>query len=150
MHDHTTPTRADKTVEVDLGTFLCQAVDAVERHAEAARIAAAALALPHTHGAMAVASMTDRLLTRAEGMAAGIDRIPVCRRGDQGVGVLARWQTLKAKGPAADPLGTWSYMRDLAHLAHDMVRVLREHRAAEQPKLFVGRPSMPPLAPGIS
>ena len=38
-------------------------------------------------------------------------------------------------------------MRDLAHLARDMVRVLRDHRTAEQPKGFVGQPGMPPLTP---
>ncbi|MDV5147168.1 hypothetical protein R1T08_24075 [Streptomyces sp. SBC-4] len=139
------------TIEVPLGPLLSQAAITVEEHAEteAERIAAAALALPHTHGAMAIASMTDRLLTRVGGLAAGIEHIPVCRRGVRGVAALAKWQTLQDRGPAPDPLGNWSYMRELAHVAHDMVRVLQDHRAAEQPRgAFVARPGMPPLTPG--
>lgn len=129
-----------------LGPLVVQVASAVEEHAEgeAERAASAALAIPHTHGAVAIASTTGRLLTRVEGLAVGIEYIPVCRRGARGVGVLARWETLKTKGPAPDPLGNWSYMRDLAR---DMVRVLHNHRTAEQPKVFVGRPGMPPLTP---
>ncbi|MFB7374187.1 hypothetical protein ACFC0D_30560 [Streptomyces sp. NPDC056222] len=96
---------------------------------------------------MAIASATDRLLTRVEGLVAGVELIPVCRRGARALGTLARWETLKAKGPAPDPLGNWSHMRELAHVARDLVRVLREHREAEQPGAFVGRPGLPPLAP---
>ncbi|MFH8717525.1 hypothetical protein [Streptomyces zaomyceticus] len=154
MREHTEHTKRPESdpgpaAETALGTAVLRIAAAVEEHAEdeAERVASAALAVPHTHGAVAIASATDRLLTRVEGLAAGIEYIPVCRRGARGVGVLARWETLKAKGPAPDPLGNWSYMRDLAHLARDMVRVLRDHRTAEQPKGFVGRPGMPPLMP---
>jgi hypothetical protein len=87
------------------------------------------------------------LLTRIEGLAVGVERIPVCRRGASGVGALATWERLKVQGPAPDPLGNWSYMRDLAHAILGMVHSLREHRTAEQPKVFVGRPGMPPLTP---
>ncbi|MFC9700942.1 hypothetical protein ACFTWD_09650 [Streptomyces sp. NPDC056943] len=140
----------DPVVTADLVSSILQVSAAVEQHAEteAERDAAAALALPHTHGAVAIASMTDRLLTRVGGLAAGIELIPVCRRGVRGVAALAKWQMLQDRGPAADPLGNWSHMRDLAHLSHDMVRVLQDHRAAEQPRAFVGRPGMPPLTPG--
>ncbi|MEU5920884.1 hypothetical protein [Streptomyces sp. NPDC047141] len=96
---------------------------------------------------MAIASMTDRLLTRVEGLAAGVEYIPVDLRSTRGSRALARWKTLTVKGPAGDPLGTWSYMRDLAHVACDMVHVLRDRRAAEQSTAFVGRPSLPPIAP---
>ncbi|MFB7356058.1 hypothetical protein [Streptomyces gardneri] len=138
-------------VVINLVSSILQVSAVVEEAAEteADRDAAAALALPHTHGAAAVASMTTRLLTRVGGLAAGIELIPVCRRGVRGVAALAKWETLRAKGPAADPLGNWSHMRELAHTAHEMVRVLQEHRAAEQPRgAFVGRPGMPPHTPG--
>jgi len=138
------------TAGTDLGAAVLQITDAVEDAAEveAERTAAAALALPHTHGAIAIASMTDRLLTCVEGLAAGIEYIPVDVRSTRGSRALARWETLKVKGPAADPLGTWSYMRDLAHIACEMVHTLRERRAARQTKAFVGRPGMPPITPG--
>ncbi|MEU7124421.1 hypothetical protein [Streptomyces zaomyceticus] len=154
MHEHTEHTRGPESAPgpaagTTLGTAVLRIAAAVEEHAEdeAERASSAALAIPHTHGSVAIASATNRLLTRVEGLAVGIEYIPVCRRGARGVGVLARWETLKAKGPAPDPLGNWSYMRDLAHLARDMVRVLRDHRTAERPKVFVGRPGMPPLTP---
>ncbi|MFE5710595.1 hypothetical protein ACFQ7J_07185 [Streptomyces sp. NPDC056501] len=138
------------TIETALSTAVLLLATPVEEHAEdeAERAAAAALAIPHTSRTVAVATITDRLLTRIEGLAVGIERIPVCRRGVSGVGALAKWQMLTANGPAADPLGNWSYMRELAHVTRDMVRVLREHRAAEQSKAFVGRIDRPPLAPG--
>ncbi|WP_078944887.1 MULTISPECIES: hypothetical protein [Streptomyces] len=153
MHEqaeHTEQASGSLTVETDLGPALLQVATAMEEHAEdeAEREATAALAVRHTLPAAEVAALTNRLLTRVEGLAVGIEYIPVCRRSDRGVGVLARWETLKAKGPAPDPLGNWSYMRDLAHLTRDMVRVLREHRAAERPKAFVGRPDRPHLTPG--
>ncbi|MFD0078251.1 hypothetical protein ACFVIY_38120 [Streptomyces sp. NPDC127166] len=155
MHEHAEESEPagdspTPTAGTGLGAAVLQITDAVENHAEieAERIAVAALALPHTHGAMAIASMTDRLLTRIEGLAVGIEYIPVDLRSTRGSRALARWETLKVKGPAADPLGTWSYMRNLAHVACDMVHVLRERRATEQPKAFVGRPGMPPITPG--
>ncbi|MFD8640860.1 hypothetical protein ACFV14_11180 [Streptomyces zaomyceticus] len=133
----------------DVGAALDAVCDAVEEAAEdeAVRDAAAALAIRHTEDAAAIAAMTDRLLTRVEGLAVGVERIPVCRRGASGVGALATWERLKAQGPAPDPLGNWSYMRGLAHAARGMVHSLREHRAAEQPKVFIGRPGLPPLTP---
>lgn len=134
---------------LDVGAALSTVCDAVEAAAEdeAERDAAAALAIRHTETAAAIATMTNRLLTRVEGLAVGVERIPVCRRGASGVGALATWERLKKQGPAADPLGNWSYMRTLAHAARGMVHSLREHRAAEQPKIFVGRPDLPPLTP---
>ncbi|MFE7514404.1 hypothetical protein ACFU8I_24720 [Streptomyces sp. NPDC057540] len=136
---------------LDVGAALGTVCDVVEEAAEveAVRDTSAALAIPRTHGAVAIATMTDRLLTRADGLAVGVAYIPVDRRSMRGARALARWETLKVKGPSDDPLGTWSYMRDLAHIVRDMVLALREHRAtaATSTRAFVGRPSMPPLAP---
>ncbi|MFH8717221.1 hypothetical protein [Streptomyces zaomyceticus] len=147
--EHTGRADSSLTVEADLGPALLQVATAVEEHAEdeAERDATAALAVRHTLPAIEVAAMTNRLLTRVEGLAVGVERIPVCCRGASGIGALATWERLKEQGPAPDPLGNWSYLRDLAHSAHGMVHSLREHRAAEQPQAFVGRSGMPPLAP---
>ncbi|MFG2837016.1 hypothetical protein ACGFYE_18675 [Streptomyces zaomyceticus] len=143
------PEQSERTVEVDLSAPLLQIATSVEEHAEdeAERDATAALAFRHTAQAATVAAMTNQLLTRVEGLAVGVERIPACRRGASGVGALATWQRLKAQGPAPDPLGNWSYMRSLAHAALGMVTSLRDHRAAEQPQVFVGRPGLPPLTP---
>ncbi|MEX0171776.1 hypothetical protein [Streptomyces sp. LMG1-1-1.1] len=144
-HDRLT----ELTLQVPLGALLAQVVTPVEEYAEdeAERDATAALAIRSPYEPTAIAAMTNRLLTRIEGLAVGVERIPVCRRGASGVGALATWERLKAQAPAADPLGSWSYMRTLAHATHGMVHSLREHRSAEQPKAFVGRPGMPPVAP---
>ncbi|MEV4936359.1 hypothetical protein [Streptomyces zaomyceticus] len=140
---------AERTIEVPLGPLLVQAADAVEEHAEdAAELdVVAALAMRHTEDATAIAAMTNQLLTRADGLSFGVERIPLCRRGASGVGALTTWERLKSQGPAPDPLGNWSYMRSLAHAVRGMVHSLREHRAAEQPKVFIGRPGLPPLTP---
>ncbi|MCX5229652.1 hypothetical protein [Streptomyces sp. NBC_00233] len=138
-----------RTVETDLGAAILEAATALEQHAEnaAERDATAALAIRSAYEPEAIAEMTGRLLTRVEGLAVGVERIPVCRRGASGVGALATWERLKAQGPASDPLDSWTYMRTLAHATHGMVHSLREHRAAEQPRVFVGRPGLPPLTP---
>ncbi|MFE6816861.1 hypothetical protein [Streptomyces sp. NPDC057677] len=143
---------AELVIEVPLGPLLAQVVTPVEEHAEneAERDATAALAMRSAYEPTAIAAMTDRLLTRIEGLAVGVERIPVCRRGASGVGALATWERLKAQAPPADPLNSWSYMRTLAHATHGMVHSLREHRAAEQPRVFVGRPGLPPLTPTVS
>ncbi|MEU9861348.1 hypothetical protein AB0D99_10750 [Streptomyces sp. NPDC047971] len=147
MREHVQHDRPPESVPSVADAFdaACTAVEEAAE-AEAARDATAALDIPHTRGAVAIASATDRLLTRVEGLAAGVELIPACRRGALGVGALGQWKTLKARGPAPDPLGTWSYMRDLAHVTRDMVRVLQQHRT-EQRSAFVGRPDMPPLTP---
>ncbi|MFG2775318.1 hypothetical protein [Streptomyces sp. NPDC048350] len=144
--------RPGESTPLDVAAALGAACTAVEEAAEGAaeRDATAALDIPYTQGAVAIASAIDRLLTRIEGLAVGVERIPACRRGARGVGALAKWKTLAAKGPAPDPLGNWSYMRNIAHVTRDMVLTLREHRAAERPKTFVGRTDLPPLAPDPS
>lgn len=124
----------------------CDALEVVAED-EAERDATAALAIRSAYEADAITAMTNRLLTRVEGLAVGVERIPVCRRGASGVGALATWDRLKDQEPASEPLSSWSYMRSLAHAARGMVCSLREHRAAEQPRVFVGRPGLPPLTP---
>ncbi|MFE6852286.1 hypothetical protein ACFVDH_16025 [Streptomyces sp. NPDC057674] len=136
-----------------LGAALSAVCDDVEEAAEneAERDASAALAIRSAYDEPnVIAEMTARLLTRAEGLAVGVERIPVCRRGASGVGALATWERLQAEGPASGQLGSWTYMRALAHATHGMINSLREHRAASQPKVFVGRPDLPPLTPSSS
>ncbi|MGW6418381.1 DUF6415 family natural product biosynthesis protein [Streptomyces sp. NPDC055055] len=95
--------------------------------AQAERAAAAALALPHTHGAVAIAATTNRLLTHLEHLITHVADISLPHRPAPGTTVLNRWETLKTRGPAPDPLGNWSYMRDLAHLTRDITKTLHQH-----------------------
>lgn len=143
--------RPPKIVEVALRDFLLQAAVAVEEHAEdaAERDINRALGLKHHPGDVALAELTDRLLTRCAGLCDGVEGVPAAERDARASAVLETWAKLKADGPEDGPLGTWSYTKHLALTARDMVRVIREHRAAhlDAGAPFVGRPGLPPLAP---
>ncbi|MFD3947810.1 hypothetical protein [Streptomyces sp. NPDC058579] len=108
-----------------------------------------ALGLRHHPGDIALANLTDRLLSRCEGLAGEVAGIRPEERGARGNGVLETWAKLRADGPQDGPLGTWSYTKHLALAARDMVRTLRDHRAASNRTLAasVGHPDLPPLAP---
>ncbi|MFE5967142.1 hypothetical protein [Streptomyces sp. NPDC056463] len=138
-------------VEVHFAGLLLQACNAFEEQAEAAaeHDIAEALALRHHPGNVALADLTDRLLSRCEGLSGGIEGIPATERDARATGVLETWTKLKADGPADGPLGTWSYTRQLALTARDMIRALRERRTQQQSAVatFIGRPDLPPLAP---
>ncbi|MFC8276240.1 hypothetical protein ACFUJR_27665 [Streptomyces sp. NPDC057271] len=148
--------RADEPasgVEVDFAGILLHACDVFEEQAEAAaeHDIAEALALRHHPGNIALADLTDRLLSRCEGLSGGVEGIPAAERNARAAGVLKTWAALKEDGPDDGPLGTWSYTRHLALTARVMVRVLRERRASQQAigAAFIGRTNMPPLAPDV-
>lgn len=154
MREHIEHDRADAPasgVEVQFAGLLLQACDAFEEQAEAAaeHDISEALALRHHPGNVALANLTDRLLSRCEGLSGGVEGIPAAERDARASGVLKTWATLKEDGPDDGPLGTWSYTRHLALTARVMVRVLRERRAQQQSAVaaFIGRPDLPPLAP---
>jgi cytochrome P450 len=132
-------------IEFNLAEFLLGTVDAVEEQAEelAERDISRALGLKQHPGDVALKDLTDRLMTRCAGLAEGVEGIPAAERGARGAGALETWAQLKKDGPADGPLGSWSYTKHLALAARDMVRTLREHRAAA----FVGRADLPPIAP---
>ncbi|MEU6944308.1 hypothetical protein ABZ957_03535 [Streptomyces sp. NPDC046316] len=138
-------------VEVQFAGLLLHACDAFEEQAEAAaeHDISEALALRHHPGNVALADLTDRLISRCDGLSGGIEGIRESERSVRASGVLETWEKLRTDGPEDGPLGTWSYTRQLALTARDMVRVLREHRAAQRHAIapFVGRPGLPPLAP---
>ncbi|MGW6566429.1 DUF6415 family natural product biosynthesis protein [Streptomyces sp. NPDC054975] len=141
----------EPSIEVDFASILLQACDVFEEHAEEAaeRDINRALGLKHHPGDVALADLTDRLLSRCDGLSGGIEGIPVAQRDARATGVLETWAKLKADGPDDGPLGTWSYTKHLALTARDMVRALRDHRTRSNRDLaaFVGRTDLPPIAP---
>lgn len=138
---------AGPTVEVDLGTVLTQAADAIEEHvAESARAdITLALEMRHHPSALDLAQLTDRLLTHCATAADGVHQIPAATRSVRGAAALKTWQELKEAGPADGPLGPWSYARHLALVARDMVQEIDGHRVTRAS--FVGRPGLAPPAP---
>lgn len=149
--EHDRADEAGPGVEVRFAGLLLQACDAFEEQAEAVaeRDITRALGLKHHPGDAELAKLTGQLLSRCDGLSGGVEGIPAAQRTARATGVLETWATLKADGPEEGPLGTWSYTRQLALVARDMVRTLREHRAASNRDLaaFVGRPDLPPIVP---
>ncbi|MGW4852234.1 DUF6415 family natural product biosynthesis protein [Streptomyces sp. NPDC004288] len=146
------PDQADgPIVEVDLGAFLRQVADPIEEHAEdvALRLVNRVLVVYGKPADTELAEMTDDLLTHCANLAGGLETIPAEQRSTRGQGALRDWAQLQQDGPGDGPLGPWSYTRQLALVARNMVTALRATRAtrtaARQP--FVGRPEGPPLAP---
>ncbi|MFF9018439.1 hypothetical protein ACF09C_36450 [Streptomyces sp. NPDC014870] len=151
QHDGADRPIPGRSVEVEFAGILLQACDAFEEQAEAVaeRDIAEALGLRHHPGDIALAQLTDRLLSRCDGLSGGIEGIPVAERTPRAAGVLETWEKLKADGPGDGPLGTWSYTRHLALTGRDMVRALQERRAAHSQSLpaFFGRGELPPIPP---
>ncbi|MFE7516136.1 DUF6415 family natural product biosynthesis protein [Streptomyces sp. NPDC057540] len=144
------PEQADgpTIVDVDLGAFLRQAADPIEEYAEevALLLVNRVLAFYGKPENTELAAMTDALLTHCANLATGVETIPERQRPTRGQGALRDWAQLQQDGPGDGPLGSWSYARQLALVARNMVTALRENRTAgRQP--FVGRSEAPPLAP---
>ncbi|MFG3493017.1 hypothetical protein [Streptomyces sp. NPDC047972] len=100
---------------------------------------------------LALARLTDALVTHCAGLAVGIETIPADERPVRGQGALRDWAQLQQDGPGDGPLGPWSYARMLAVVARSMVTALRDHRAATERRThYVARPGLPPLAPSSS
>lgn len=136
-------------VAVDLGALL-QAATALEEAAEDAALSTVhqALAMQEHPDALELARLTDALVSHCSGLAVGVETIPEGQRPQRGHGALRDWAQLKADGPGDGPLGPWSYARQLALVARNMIRAMQEHRAAQRDRPpFVGRPGLPPLTP---
>ncbi|WP_251065936.1 DUF6415 family natural product biosynthesis protein [Streptomyces sp. ISL-36] len=139
------------TVEVELGELLLQGSGDVEDpvkdsvEADIRRV----LEMRHHPDALALAALTDRLLTHCITLAAGVEEIPPAERSVRGAAVLETWTQLLADGPEDGPLGPWSYARHLALAARDMLSALNDHQAADRGAgaPFVGRSGLPPLTP---
>ncbi|MFE5546631.1 hypothetical protein ACFQ71_22760 [Streptomyces sp. NPDC056534] len=137
-------------IEVPLGPLIAQAATALEEHAEDAALATVrkALTMQQNLDPLALARLTDALLTHCASLAVGIETIPAGRRPVRGQGALRDWATLQKDGPGDGPLGSWSYARQLAMVTRSMVTALRDHRAAEESRTpFIGRRDLPPLTP---
>ncbi|MET9934371.1 MULTISPECIES: DUF6415 family natural product biosynthesis protein [unclassified Streptomyces] len=152
MREHTEHTsqagNTPSATEMDLGTILLrQAATALEgEHAETAAFSLVrqALAVRQTPAPQELAELTDSLLTHCASLAVGVRTIPAQQRPARGVGALKDWAQLQADGP----LGPWSYARQLALVARNMLQAICGHRgAALERAAYVGRPSLPPLAP---
>ncbi|MER6099426.1 DUF6415 family natural product biosynthesis protein [Streptomyces sp. NPDC001728] len=133
----------------DLVGFL-QIATTVEERAEDAALATIrrALTMQQSLDALALARLADDLLTHCASLAVGVETIPENERPTRGQGALRDWAQLKADGPGGGPLGTWSYTRQLATVARNMVTAIRDHRAATEGRApYVGRRELPPLTP---
>ncbi|MFF5639750.1 DUF6415 family natural product biosynthesis protein [Streptomyces sp. NPDC012825] len=108
-----------------------------------------ALAIRQNPGLQELALLTDALLTHCASLAADVKAIPIEQRSTRGAGALMDWAKLQADGPADGPLGSWSYAPQLALVARNLLRAICDHRSATLERAaYVGRPSLPPLAPG--
>ncbi|MFB8083674.1 hypothetical protein [Streptomyces sp. NPDC056013] len=107
-----------------------------------------ALTMQDTVGTLELEQLTDRLLKQCAGLAVGIETIPADERPLRGQGALRDWAQLQEDGPGPGQLGPWSYARQLAVVARNMVTALRDHRAAEETRApYIGRRDLPPLTP---
>lgn len=137
-------------IEGGLTAPVLQIVTSDEEQAEDKALIAVRRALTTEQGldALALAQLTDTLLTHCADFARAIEALPMHRRPVRGQGALRDWATLQKDGPGDGPLGTWSYARQLALVARSMVKALRSHRASTETRApYVGRPGLPPLAP---
>ena len=150
MPEHEQHDRA--TVEVHLGALLVQVSDAIEEHVEGTAQADIRRAIDmRAHpGDEALALLIDQLLTHCITLANGVGEIPADRRPQRGTAAVEHWAELRTAGPADGPVGTWSYARQLACVARDMLRAIDDYRhtpARRADGAFVARPGLPILAP---
>ncbi|MFJ3786994.1 DUF6415 family natural product biosynthesis protein [Streptomyces sp. NPDC090093] len=137
--------------EEDLGrALLLQAATAIEEHVESTALSLIrqALAIRQHPDIHELAALTDKLLTHCASLASELEATPAEARPARGAGALRDWSQLQADGPADGPLGNWSYARQLALVARNMLQALDVHRdgiPARAP--YIGRPTLPPLAP---
>ncbi|MFC8012193.1 DUF6415 family natural product biosynthesis protein [Streptomyces cinereoruber] len=130
--------------------LLLQAATALEEHVEASAftLVRRALAIRQRPDPQELAHLTDQLLTHCASLAAGVEYIPAEQRPARGAGALRDWAQLQADGPADGPFGPWSYARQLALVARNMLQALQAHRDVGAARdFYVGRPNLPPLAP---
>ncbi|MFF5393423.1 DUF6415 family natural product biosynthesis protein [Streptomyces sp. NPDC013012] len=131
-------------------TLLLQATTVLEDHVESAALSLIrqALAIRQNPSPQELALLTDALLTHCASLAADVEAIPAQQRRARGAGALRDWAQLREDGPADGPLGPWSYARQLALVARNLLRAIGDNRdAALERAAYIGRPSLPPLAP---
>ncbi|MFF6835988.1 DUF6415 family natural product biosynthesis protein [Streptomyces sp. NPDC012438] len=153
MHEHTSRAENDPSTpaETDLSAaLLLQAAMVLEEHAEAATftLIRQALAIRQSPGVQELAKLTDALLTHCAILATGVETIPAEKCPPRGAGALRDWAQLRQDGPADGPLGSWSYARQLALIARNMIQAVHAYRttiAARAP--YTSRPNLPSLVP---
>ncbi|MFC8156301.1 DUF6415 family natural product biosynthesis protein [Streptomyces cinereoruber] len=150
QHTTTPETGRGMPAEADLAkALLRQAAKALEERAPAAfTLIRQALAIRHTPDAQELAELTDSLLKHCASLASDLEAIPAEARPARGAGALRDWAQLRKDGPADGPLGNWSYARQLALVARNMLQALDAHRDGPPDRApYIGRPTLPPLAP---
>ncbi|WP_432059986.1 DUF6415 family natural product biosynthesis protein [Streptomyces sp. S1] len=153
MREHTehtsqTGNSPGTAAEVDPGTaLLLQAATALEEHVEtaASTLVRRALAIRQHPDLQELARLTDMLLTHCASLAVGVENIPAEKLPQRGAGALRDWARLQEDGPADGPLGPWSYARQLALVARNMLQALQAHRDTIMARdTHIGRPNLPP------
>ncbi|WP_432116639.1 DUF6415 family natural product biosynthesis protein [Streptomyces sp. S1] len=156
MREHTEHTGQEGTApstaaEEALGAVLLRrATTALEEHTvpTAYTLIRQALVIRQNPDAQELAELTDSLLTHCASLASNLEAIPAEARPARGAGALRDWAQLQKDGPADGPLGNWSHARQLALVARNMLQALDAHRdGAPDRAPYIGRPTLPPLAP---
>ncbi|WP_418957224.1 DUF6415 family natural product biosynthesis protein [Streptomyces tritici] len=101
-----------------------------------------ALLMHHHPGAAELAALTDRLISHCEELATALTGIPEGRRPARGTTALAYWAVLRQTGPTDGPLANWSYCRQLAVVARDLLNATRRADGA-----YAGRDDQAPGGP---
>lgn len=145
---HEQPQHDKPTEEVVLGPLVIQLAEQIEHgEQEAERDISYALRLDqHRPGDVALALLTDRLMTHCVTLAIGMNLIPEAQRPKRGAVAVETWRKLAENGPDDGVLGDWSYAKHLAQAGRDMLAGIREHRDSQQQATFVGREALPPVA----
>ncbi|HEY9410878.1 MAG TPA: DUF6415 family natural product biosynthesis protein [Jiangellaceae bacterium] len=139
-------------MELHLGALLVEVAGAIEEHVEGAAKAdiRRAIDMRDHPGDAALARLIDRLLTHCTTLANGVGEIPADERPQRGTAAVEYWHGLRDTGPTDGALANWSYARQLALVARDMLGAVSDHRTVARRRAdgtFVGRPALPPLAP---
>ena len=110
----------------------------------------AALRMHHHPGDTELARLTDRLISHCTDLAAALAEIPEDERPARGTSALEYWAGLRDSGPSDGAMANWSYARQMACVARDMLTATRGHAAVRRrvDGAFVGREALPLLAPG--
>ncbi|MEV7282887.1 hypothetical protein [Streptomyces sp. NPDC093111] len=140
---------AETLVSVDLGAALDEAADITEAHIEeeAERHIGYALRLQrHCPDDVALAHLTDSLISYCSSLAQGVSMIPAVERPSRGTAAVETWTQLVKAGPDTGPLANWSYARQLGLIGRDLLQTLQYHRRADRHAAFIGRTELPPVA----
>lgn len=132
----------------DLGAVLEEIADVIEAAVEDGAEHDITTILTTEPEAIELAELTVRLITHCKTLAVGLGEVPEAQRSARTVGALRDWKDLASTDPETDrrydTTGNLAYARMLALIARSMLRALREQRSA---RAFVGRSSLPAIAP---